>query len=93
MAGPVMGGFLVTGAKAGLGDATQTISTSLNNQYLIEIAIMFIGLAVIMGLIMSILRGHRRLGGGGRYASDSYPGMGRKQKAEWDWLDDHGMPK
>lgn len=61
MAGPALDANFVTGAKGGLGDAVATIQTTLNNQFLVEVAILFIGLAVVVGLIMGVVKGHRRI--------------------------------
>jgi hypothetical protein len=47
--------------KAGVGDSIQTIQTTLNNQYLTELAVMFIGFAVVVGLVMHFMKGHRRI--------------------------------
>ncbi len=59
--GVVLDTNAVTGMKAGIGDAVTTIQTSLNNAYLTEIAIMFIGFAVIVGVVMYVVKGHRRI--------------------------------
>ena len=61
MAGPALDATTVTGMKAGVSDSVAFIQTSLNNQYLTELAIMFIGFAVIVGVLMHILKGHRRI--------------------------------
>ncbi len=61
MAGPALDASAVTGFKAGIGDSVATIQTSLNNAYLTEIAIMFIGFAVIVGVVMHVVKGHRRI--------------------------------
>jgi hypothetical protein len=61
MAGPALDASAVTGFKAGIGDSIATIQTSLNNAYLTEIAIMFIGFAVIVGVVMHVVKGHRRI--------------------------------
>jgi len=61
MAGPALDATVVTGAKAGVGDAVATIQTTLNNAFLVEVAIMFIGLAVVIGFIMHVLKGHRKV--------------------------------
>lgn len=59
--GVVFDSNFVTGAKAGLGDSVATIQTTLNNAFLVEVAILFIGLAVVVGLIMGVVKGHRRI--------------------------------
>lgn len=61
MAGPALDANVVTGMKAGIGDSVATIQTSINNAFLTEVAIMFIGFAVIVGVVMHILKGHRRI--------------------------------
>ncbi len=61
MAGPALDATVVTGMKNGVQDSVATIQTTLNNQYLTEIAILFIGFAVVTGLLMHFLKGHRRI--------------------------------
>ena len=61
MAGPALDATVVTGMKAGVGDSIHTIQTTLNNQYLTELAVMFIGFAVVVGLVMHFMKGHRRI--------------------------------
>jgi hypothetical protein len=52
---------VVTGMKAGIADSTDMITDTINNAALAEIAVMFIGLAVIVGVLMHFLKGHRRI--------------------------------
>lgn len=59
--GVVLTSDVVTGMKAGIGDAVQTIQTSVDNAFLTEVAVMFIGFAVIVGVVMYIVKGHRRI--------------------------------
>ncbi len=59
--GVVFTAALVTGAKAGLGDSVSTIQTTLDNSFLIETALLFLGLAVVIGVIMFVIKGHRRI--------------------------------
>jgi len=61
MSGITLTSSVVTGMKAGVGDSIQTIQTTLNNQYLTELAVMFIGFAVVVGLVMHFMKGHRRI--------------------------------
>ncbi len=61
MAGPAFTANLVTGAKGGLGDSVATIQTTLDNSFLIETALLFLGLAVVIGVVMFVIKGHRRI--------------------------------
>ena len=77
MSGPALGSPFMAGLKAGVQDATSTIQTSMNNQYLAEAVVMFIGLCAIVGLIMFIFRRHRgsqSLGGGRGWDGKMYAG-------------------
>ncbi len=42
---------LITGAKAGIQDSAASLSTTVNNQYFIEFALIFIGFFVVVGWI------------------------------------------
>ncbi len=61
MDGPQLTGDLVTGMKAGVADSVDTIQTTVSNAVVGEIAIMFIGLAAAVGVIMYFLKHHRRI--------------------------------
>ncbi len=65
MGGPALTADAVSGFKAGIGDATTTIQSSVNNRYLTEILIMFIGLACVVGLALYFVKTHKGTGAGG----------------------------
>lgn len=57
--------------------------------------ILFATAALVVLVIRSLIHGLSNLGGGtggGRHFSDNYPGLSNKRRAEWDRLDDRGMP-
>ncbi len=93
MQGPQLTGDLITGLKAGVFDSVQSIQTTLSNNVIGEIAVFLIGFSIGVALLMFFIMSHRKIGGGKKYASDAFPGMSRKQRTEWNRLDDYGMPR
>jgi hypothetical protein len=69
MGGPSLNASAVTGFKAGLGDAMTTVQSSVNNQYLTEILVMFIGFACVVGLALYFVKSHKGTGVGGGIGS------------------------
>ncbi len=61
MPGPALTADVITGVKAGVADSVDTLETTINNQYLGELALMFIGFAAVVGLLMYLVKGHRRI--------------------------------
>jgi hypothetical protein len=68
-------------------------SVAANIAFFLVIAAVLVACGVVVYIMKKLT--HPAGGGSsrGRYASDMFPGMSRKMKAEWDWLDDHGMPR
>lgn len=61
MTGVVLTDDVVTGVLAGVGYSTDILQSTLNNQYVWTLATMFIGFAIMLGVIMFFLKGHRRV--------------------------------
>ncbi len=61
MSGITLTNAIITGVKAGVADSVDTLQTTINNQYLGELALMFIGFAAVVGLLMYLVKGHRRI--------------------------------
>jgi len=95
MIGPALDATVVTGAKAGLGDAVASIQSTLNNPYIIEVAIMFIGLAVILYLLKCVLK-HKGTGPGGAIGSEddmpltAFDSMGELARSRGDKASSYG---
>jgi hypothetical protein len=56
MSGPAIGASVVNGMKAGIADSTQTLQVTLSSSAMSEIAIMFIGIAVVVSIVSWTIR-------------------------------------
>ncbi len=61
MSGITLTSAVVTGAKAGIQDSAASLSTTVNNQYFIEFALIFIGFAIVVGFVAYMVKGHRKI--------------------------------
>ena len=59
--GIALSSAVVTGARDGLAEAAASIEGTVNNQFFITLAVMFIGFAVVVGFLQTMVRGHRRI--------------------------------
>ncbi len=93
MSGITLTTDVLTGLKRGIADSASSINISISNAILWELALATVGLALAIGVILYFLKGHKKIGGGGHYFSEGYPGLSNKQRSEWNRLDDYGMKR
>ncbi len=60
-AGLALDANVITGAKAGLVDSAASLTSTVNNQYFVEFALLFIGFAVAVGFVAYMVKGHRKI--------------------------------
>lgn len=61
MSGIVLTSDAVDGVLAGVGHSIDMLEGTINNQYAWTLATMFIGFAIVVGVVMFLLKGHRRI--------------------------------
>ena len=71
MNGPALDPSAVTGMKAGIADAVAFIQTSVNDQYMAESAVMFIGVLIGIYIAIWIIKGHKGTGLGGEIGASN----------------------
>ncbi len=72
MSGVNLTSAVITGIKQGVADSADTLGVTLNNQYLGELALMFIGFALVTGIIIFLVARHKghhgKISDGGFYS-------------------------